>query len=49
MERGYVRWDEAVGVTKRRRINAMDVAPQLAMLARMCHALLRHRRGGKTG
>ena len=44
-----MRWDEAVGVTKRRRIMAMDVAKLLAMLATTCHALLRHRRGSKTG
>ena len=44
-----MRWDAAVGVAKRRRIKAMDVAQQLALLAGICCTLLRHKRSSKTG
>ena len=43
-----MRWFEVAGVTKMRRTKAMNVAQQLALLARRWHALLRHRRGSMT-
>ena len=48
-EWGCIAWDKATRVLTRRRIAATATAQQLSLVARMCRAFLRHRRGSKAG